>query len=158
MLIKMGYTPGTVLGKTPTASGLAEPIRVEVKETRSGLGHINPKVEPNVKKPKASKAKKGAKKAIGNDTVGTPISPNHTTRVRVQSNRLLGQIGRVPVFPQQYHTVCRQLYQQMVADNEYKERLYGKPVDVFCKAIPMCVGQSVHMSISALFAKTGKRQ
>jgi hypothetical protein len=131
MLLKMGYTPGTVLGKTPTASGLAEPIRVEVKETRSGLGHINPKVEPNVKKPKASKAKKGAKKAIGNDMVRHQFLPT-TQHVRVQSNRLLGQIGRVPVFPQQYHTVCRQLYQQLVADNEYKERLYGKPMDVFC--------------------------
>jgi len=83
MLLKMGYTPGTVLGKTPTASALAEPIRVEVKETRAGLGHTQQKVEPNAKKPKASKSKKGAKNAIGKDMVGAHIFCVAATRARI---------------------------------------------------------------------------
>ncbi len=39
MLSKMGYKPGMVLGRESAGVALAEPIKLELKADRTGLGH-----------------------------------------------------------------------------------------------------------------------
>lgn len=43
MLKQMGYTPGSTLGKE--GSGLAEPVGVEIRRTRAGIGREDPRKE-----------------------------------------------------------------------------------------------------------------
>lgn len=43
MLMQMGYTPGSALGKD--CSGQAEPVRLEIRRGRAGIGKEDPKVE-----------------------------------------------------------------------------------------------------------------
>lgn len=43
MLSKLGYTPGSALGAPGNKTAVLEPIRVEVKEDRSGIGLSNEK-------------------------------------------------------------------------------------------------------------------
>nr|ACO10364.1 Coiled-coil domain-containing protein 75 [Caligus rogercresseyi] len=38
MLAKMGFKPGSALGKTPSGGGLKEPIGISLKSSRKGLG------------------------------------------------------------------------------------------------------------------------
>lgn len=43
MLKQMGYTPGSALGKD--GSGQAEPVRLEIRRSRAGIGQEDPRLE-----------------------------------------------------------------------------------------------------------------